>query len=525
MGVMLQDISESPPPIYKRDASFYAVLFFFVGPIWSVVPASWAYVLYGVADLKVLSYSLKGQILFVIALCEVMFSIYYYALTRQISGPSPNPPTNLAELQDAFQRVLQSGLTSVAEDGGNEEYKGVDRSGSPAAVVERLECHEERAIDFRNRLRTWFGKVPWSHIRVEHVHQWLYWSTFNASLPSQDKIPHSHRVALEEATELLERRIGCKIPTGSNPSVRTLLLTIDPVNVLSRPLLWYIFVKVANAYLRTWYEMNYGLIYGRFNDLEYLLHVPSGYNRKTGPDPVVFLHGLGLGVFQYQRVLSHILKELSHIPLLIPLQPQISQDIFHPRFLRPMIRHEKVACLAGLLERLGWAGPSIKGAHGVTLLSHSNGSYSHAWMLKSFPEYITRSCFVDPVTFCSWEGDVCFNFIYRTCTTGVELVIRYFVGTELGVANLLQRHFDWLSNTLWFEEIPNVRDPRRTLFLLGGKDSIVDAKRIKKYLTSHGVRSGLWYDPEGRHGQSLLVGSRGIDVVIEWIKKNPDAKN
>ena len=60
--------------------------------------------------------------------------------------------------------------------------------------------------------------------------------------------------------------------------------------------------------------------------------------------------------------------------------------------------------------------------------------------------------------------------------TGLELVIRYFVGTELGVANLLQRHFDWLSNTLWFEEIPNARDPTRSLFLLGGKDSILDAQ-------------------------------------------------
>ena len=51
----------------------------------------------------------------------------------------------------------------------------------------------------------------------------------------------------------------------------------------------------------------------------------------------------------------------------------------------------------------------------------------------------------------------------------------YFVGTELGVANLLQRHFDWSSNALWFDEIPNARDPEKTLFLVGGKDAIVNA--------------------------------------------------
>jgi hypothetical protein len=52
----------------------------------------------------------------------------------------------------------------------------------------------------------------------------------------------------------------------------------------------------------------------------------------------------------------------------------------------------------------------------------------------------------------------------------------YFVGAEVGVANLIQRHFDWTSNSLWFEEIPNARDPSKTFFLLGGNDAIVNAE-------------------------------------------------
>ena len=56
-------------------------------------------------------------------------------------------------------------------------------------------------------------------------------------------------------------------------------------------------------------------------------------------------------------------------------------------------------------------------------------------MLKEYPDIIGRSCFVDPVTFCSWEGgmliqrlprfllrlvnglDICYNFFYRPCMT------------------------------------------------------------------------------------------------------------
>ena len=104
------------------------------------------------------------------------------------------------------------------------------------------------------------------------------------------------------------------------------------------------------------------------------------------------------------------------------------------------------------------------------------------------------------------------------------------------MANLLQRHFDCLSNTLWFEEIPNARDPQRSLFFIGGKDSIVDAEvnflfcsigtrtkyffqRVKRYLTSHGVKQGLIFNPEGRHGEALLVGGSCMTKVIQWLKE------
>lgn len=58
----------------------------------------------------------------------------------------------------------------------------------------------------------------------------------------------------------------------------------------------------------------------------------------------------------------------------------------------------------------------------------------------------------------------------------MELLIKYFVGTELGVANLLRRHFDWTSNSLWFEEIPRACDSSSTLICLGGKDDILSAE-------------------------------------------------
>jgi len=364
----------------------------------------------------------------------------------------------------------------------------------------------------------------------------LYWSIFNAVLPPLESLSPAHRTVLDDALNMIEMRTGASIPRGSNPAIKPILLTLDPVNVCFRPLVWYLFVAAANFSIRKWCQYKWGAQFIRYRNMECMIRVPKDWNPTTGPHPIVFLHGLGLGITQYKLFLSLLQESFPDRPLLVPMQPHISQDIFHPRFLKPLGRKESADTLAELLKQLKWVRdlnkdssdseredrdpPSpVKSGKGITLLSHSNGSYAHAWMLKSYPEMVYRSCFVDPVTFCSWEGDVCYNFLYRPCSNGTELVMRYFVGTELGVANLLQRHFDWSSNSLWYEEIPNARDPSRTMFVLGGKDAIVNAERVKRYLTSHGIRKGLLFDPNGRHGQALLAGGEGHAAILRWLQQ------
>jgi hypothetical protein len=120
----------------------------------------------------------------------------------------------------------------------------------------------------------------------------------------------------------------------------------------------------------------------------------------------------------------------------------------------------------------------------------------------------------------------------------MELIMHYFVASELGICNLLRKHYCWTSNSLWFEEIPNATDPTKTFFLLGGKDEILSAEvpilmhnfayfntvlqRVKRYLTSHGAGQNIWYDPQGRHGAALLHGSRGHAKVMEWLSEHED---
>jgi pimeloyl-ACP methyl ester carboxylesterase len=137
-------------------------------------------------------------------------------------------------------------------------------------------------------------------------------------------------------------------------------------------------------------------------DFRYLVRTPKHWNSATDPRPIVFIHGLGLGLVQYHRTIAHLFNTFPDRPILILIQPHISQNIFHPQYLRPMPRRQMANRLARLLSKLGWAdyetldtAESSKEEkdfkqQGVTLMSHSK--------YNSPPDlFLSHSHFISPV--------------------------------------------------------------------------------------------------------------------------------
>jgi hypothetical protein len=255
-------------------------------------------------------------------------------------------------------------------------------------------------------IRSRFGKVPFSAIRAHHVYAWLYSSIFNAPLPPSDRLPAAHSVVLDEALDLLQKRTGRKFGGGTDHSIRPICLAVDNVNVRHRPLAFYAAVAVANWCTRSWMERQWGVKFGRYQDLEwahlikssgwsligtfrYLIRIPQGWSPSSEKRPIVFMHGLGLGLVQYVIFLFHLLDAFQDRPLLVPIPPYISQNVFHPRYLRPMPSWELTVTLSGLLSDLDWVHDETRGAEeheievllapqkaqalgrGVTMVSHS----------------------------------------------------------------------------------------------------------------------------------------------------------
>lgn len=311
----------------------------------------------------------------------MFFSVYHFRLVRQISPPTTDRRGDPLEIRTAFMRLLKAGLADLPEDGGDEESLDINRPGSPAESITRLSKYDPRAIDFRNSLRNWFNLAPWSSIKGLEARKWLYWSMFNADMPPLEKMSPSHSAVLEEAITLLESRTGTRFPEGSDPSVIPLRLTIDPTFINWRPVTFYALIGLINRWLKWRYINHFGAKYESRENLEYLLRVPKGWDALQGPRPLVFVHGLGLGLLQYHLLIYKLFCKFTDRPIFILLQPQISQDFFHSRFLTPFTRQQTVDNLAKVLVNLGWAhfeseaeeqvGHLQQERRGVTMLSHS----------------------------------------------------------------------------------------------------------------------------------------------------------
>ncbi|KAK4048059.1 hypothetical protein OIO90_005960 [Microbotryomycetes sp. JL221] len=434
----------------------------------------------------------------------------------------------------------------------------------PSFVDHDLTKDDPRAIDFRSWLNHWFvGAKDFEDVQRDNIAEWLAWSLYGVHLEDLEKerkvwldqgkpksvdvngepdldedgleIEQDKLGLVEHCIEMIEARAATRFKPGRNMNIKTIRLTLDPVRVTQRPLLLYIFVYLMQR-LVTFNMRARGFVEIFDDDTRYLIRVPQGWkpdrNCLEQHRPFMFVHGLGMGVVQYASMLSYLAKAktLQDRPIVILIQPHISMSIFTKYHRLPP--SEKTLCQG--VERMAKCWGFDKS--GMTILSHSNGTIVHAWILRTLPQLVTRSAFCDPVAFALWEPWVCSNFLYKQPKREpMEYIMRYFVARELGVALLLQRYFDWSSNLLWPSEIPNVYSPWHTAVFLSSEDAILNAERIRRYLRSHGLkqvkrgenvgpgRGGLKVHQGKKHGESMIgASSLAFNQIMAWVSSESD---
>ncbi|KAL6709900.1 hypothetical protein ACN47E_000685 [Coniothyrium glycines] len=404
----------------------------------------------------------------------------------------------------------------------------------------------------------WFLGARIGDVRRQNVREFFAWALLNRRTETEEErqkrrqdSPDETKAEEEELDEYadgVQTLLGRRLEPGWG-SAKSLRLTIDEVKMSHRPFLWYMIVMLVDT-LTAAYLRYSGFALHRTHLRQSLAIFPprpaSLFTRRLSPAadlsywyrphtsksrlPILFIHGIGIGLYPYAQFLAEINK----------YDPQTSQDgqvgiiaielmPISFRITGPMLsKAEMCRQVDMILERHGF--------DKVVLASHSYGSVvsTHLLQNSTTAPKIGPILFVDPVTFLLHLPDVAYNFTARRPRGANERQLYYFASTDMMVSYTLARYFFWAQNILWTDDLRG----RDVTVSLGGRDLIVNTETVGKYLngvdlkaengrwkdvkwTGHGLETIWW--PTADHAQVFERRdhrSKLVDVLREYAARN-----
>lgn len=211
-------------------------------------------------------------------------------------------------------------------------------------------------------------------------------------------------------------------------------------------------------------------------------HLTYWYHPSTSPNklPIVFLHGIGIGLYPYVNFLAD---------LSFPVTPGEQPGVLAVELLPISFRLTADSSLrwSQLFTELR----TILAHHKITrfiLVSHSYGTALSTRLLHDpiLSSQIDSLVLIDPICFLLHLPDVAYNFTRRKPQRANEWQLYYFASMDVGVAHSLGRNFFWSKCVLWREGL----EGKRCTVSLSGRDLIVDTAAVRRYLTDGSGRKG-----------------------------------
>lgn len=416
--------------------------------------------------------------------------------------------------------VLRAKLAPVREPPKFSDNERTRLWSSLLAELDRLD-------DF---LPTWFtysgtgrGNPGYDELLEGNAVEFLAWAFFHKTLPGR---PHSNygaseldEIELRQVRSMLSEALNKhgmeKLPPGYNERLRCSRLTMDEMKAVHRPWGVYAVTHTLGGLYELYLERSLGFRRKKLGRVRYLVYHPMGrqqsdsknqmndFNKQSddpknrdsqkSKEPIVFIHGIGIGLAPYHAFLVSLRKSHPTRSIVLILLPHVSMrlhmDIPAPR--------EFVASLSDILatERIQKA----------VWIAHSLGTTCFAWISRYAPQLISRGVLVDPVCFALWDGSVAHNFVYsERFANRTDRIVRYACGRELFAAHALARHFVWHENLLLATELPG--GVPITAFV-ASEDAIANPQRTRKWCAKYGVEVE-WMQGVGHAGWLVSSGWR-----------------
>ncbi len=397
-----------------------------------IVASAFAFVGYVLDD--IFFYIFKIKIFTTYLVCEIYFAIYYRWRRREIQKFE-----NIEVISPTKRRELMSEWREVIRTLGSDILTG------------------------------WFFGKPLAEIYRGNLDEFLTWALFNTSRPHCTPEQVSE-VELEMSG--IEDALNYTFSPGYNPTTKCMRNSLDEVKTAYRPLIFYIAIWCQNiASYAVVSRMGY--VAKQAGGTRYWFR-PARHSNSNSNDPklkklqpVVFLHGIGVGISQNLPLLRNLhedrevyLVELPWVCLRLGEKPP-SPDEF-------------VRTIEFMLSSHGRWGT------GACFIGHSYGTYAVAWVLRKRPKLVRSMMLIEPVCLLLFSYHVCYNFLYNPNNKIWGRSAMWLAGKEMTVAHTLTRHFWWQSNTLLVRDFPQF-----SCVMLSDNDFICPSRQIRAWLASY----------------------------------------
>ncbi|KAK2596840.1 hypothetical protein N8I77_012730 [Diaporthe amygdali] len=358
-------------------------------------------------------------------------------------------------------------------------------------------------------------------IKRDNVRDFLLWAFFD-----RDSLTPEIEDELEEYISRTEELLGRPLAPGRGRAT-PMRLTFDHVHTRYRSVAWYITVGLVDSATHChllWHGFEFwpsslrtSLLHvfpprllasaERFrrqspsDELCYWYRRPQGLATATLPTlPIVFLHGIGIGLYPYVSFLASLPPTSPILALeILPISMRLTKSniLARPDF----ILHLKKILQYHNIDRF-------------VLVGHSYGTVMATHVLHD-PQLSLRVeavMLVDPVTLLLHLPDVAYNFTRRTPRTANEWQLWYLASMDPGIALVLGRHFFWRENIIFKDELVA---GRQAAVCLSSRDLIVDTMAVARYLISDDDNDEVHKVLEAAKKSSVMTSS-GIELL--WVE-------
>lgn len=391
-----------------------------------VTPTSYIY-LFALFYLKLRPEHLGGPLIYTLLttwmVIEALFFPYYYFLFVKLNK-SKSGLQHFASTKDSRQLLVKNCFEAMRISAST------DSDSSPELYIRRV-------------IQGWFLDVPMIDIHYENFFAWSGWAFFGKEVPEMtDDELHENK----EIIAYIETEAKWKFPPGHSKGIQSARLTIDPVFSVQRPFFFYgtiiginwgchLILKILGYRRRREFDTTGQSIYHRPASV-------SGKNNSKQSHPIVFIHGIGVGLIHYLALICCFPKE---VDIYIVEWPYVAMQMTTDspsmdRTVSTFIRMLDVDC-----------------HNQACFVAHSLGTTAVSWMLKD-PEGVKRvasTVLMDPVTFLLCDPTVATAFVYKDPTSTMDYLMHFFLSRELFIANALSRNFNWSHNIMFVEDLAN----------------------------------------------------------------------